>query len=488
MSYREIVKSTSIFGGVQFLLIMIQLIRSKFIAILLGPFGMGISSLLLSTTEIISSLSNLGLSSSAVKNIAEANSIKNTYQINLVITVLFRLITITGTIGLLVVIIFSPFLSQLSFGSNEYILDFCFISVILLFNQLNSFNLVVLQGLRKLKMLALCNLFGSLVGAFISIPLYFLFKNSGIVPAIIISSIVNFLISSFFTKRLKFDKLKLTFKEVWLHGKQMIKLGFLISASGLLYTFSIYLLRLFISNSSDIEFVGLYNAGFAIINTYVSLIFTAMSTDYYPRLASVSTDNLKLKKLINQQVEVVSIIIVPILIFFIINIQWLIKILYSDTFVPISNMVMFAAFGMILKAGNWAISFIFLAKGNSKLFFYNSLSLTIYSFVFNLIFYFYFGLVGLGYSFVLYNFLYLIQVYLISLKRFNYNFSTDSLLIFTCGLIVLFAVLCLSINSNLIFLSISYFFLVISIIVSFNLLNKRINLVSLIKSKFNLKI
>ena len=38
-SYREIFKSTSLFGGVQVFNILIAVIRTKFIAVLLGPAG-----------------------------------------------------------------------------------------------------------------------------------------------------------------------------------------------------------------------------------------------------------------------------------------------------------------------------------------------------------------------------------------------------------------------------------------------------------------
>jgi len=39
-SYKQIVKATSLFGGVQVFNIIISIIRSKFIAVLLGPTGM----------------------------------------------------------------------------------------------------------------------------------------------------------------------------------------------------------------------------------------------------------------------------------------------------------------------------------------------------------------------------------------------------------------------------------------------------------------
>jgi ABC-type branched-subunit amino acid transport system ATPase component len=52
-SYRNVMKATSIFGGVQVFNILIAIVRSKFIALFIGPSGMGIASLLNSTLGLI---------------------------------------------------------------------------------------------------------------------------------------------------------------------------------------------------------------------------------------------------------------------------------------------------------------------------------------------------------------------------------------------------------------------------------------------------
>lgn len=60
-SYKQSLKATSLFGGVQIFNILIQIIRSKFAAVLLGPEGMGVMGLLNSTITMISSFTNCGL-------------------------------------------------------------------------------------------------------------------------------------------------------------------------------------------------------------------------------------------------------------------------------------------------------------------------------------------------------------------------------------------------------------------------------------------
>jgi O-antigen/teichoic acid export membrane protein len=108
-SYAQVLKATSIFGGVQLFNILISIIRSKFTAILLGPAGMGIAGLLTSTLGLIGSITNFGLGISAVKNISASATTGDSLQIGTTVTVFRRLVWITGTIGTVLVIVLAPF-------------------------------------------------------------------------------------------------------------------------------------------------------------------------------------------------------------------------------------------------------------------------------------------------------------------------------------------------------------------------------------------
>ena len=62
-SYKSIVKATSLFGGVQVYQILIQIIKSKIIAILLGPAGVGVIGLFQSGLDLVKNLTSMGLAS-----------------------------------------------------------------------------------------------------------------------------------------------------------------------------------------------------------------------------------------------------------------------------------------------------------------------------------------------------------------------------------------------------------------------------------------
>ena len=433
-SYRQIMKATSLFGGVQVFNIIISIIRSKVVAVLLGPAGIGILGLINSTIGLIGALTNFGLGTSAVKDIAAANNCENTERISTITTIFRRLVWFTGTLGALVTLIFSPWLSQLTFGNKEYTFAFIWVSITLLFAQLSSGQLVILQGMRKLKYLAKANLIGSGLGLFVTLPFYYFMGIDGIVPGIIGTSCISLMLSWFFSRKVSIPSIYVSRDQTIAESKSMLQMGLMISLSGLLTVGASYIVRIFISRTGDLEQVGLYNAGFAIINTYVGLVFTAMATDYYPRLSSVAHDNKLCKRAINQQSEIAILVLAPILIIFIVFINWVIILLYTKQFLAVNEMIHWAALGMFFKAASWSIAFIFLAKGASKLFFWNELICIVYELALNIIGYHLWGLKGLGLSFAVGYFFYLIQVFIVSKLKFDFSLDRSFITIFAVQL------------------------------------------------------
>lgn len=423
-SYRQIMKATSIFGGVQVFQIIIGIIRSKFIAVLLGPLGMGISGLLTSTTGFVAALTNFGLSTSAVKDISAAHSTGNEIRLGTVAKVFRRWVWVTGALGAVLTAVLSPWLSELTFGNRNYTFAFIWISITLLLNQISAGQSTLLRGMRQIRYMAQAGVIGSIIGLFTTIPLYYFYDIQGIVPGIIITAIITLSLTWYYAQKLDIKPVYVSKARTIAEGKGMLKMGFMISLSGLITLGVAYVVRIYISNTGGVDQVGLYSAGFAIINTYVGMVFTAMSADYYPRLASVAHSNEKSKEVINQQAEIAILILAPIILVFLVFINWVVIVLYSTKFTPINDMILYAALGMFFKAASWSMAFIFLAKGASKVFFWNELVTNVYLLALNLLGYKYFGLLGMGISFMVAYFLYVIQVFFVS--RYKYQFSFTS--------------------------------------------------------------
>ncbi|TRX00951.1 oligosaccharide flippase family protein [Flavobacterium gawalongense] len=424
-SYHQIVKTTSLFGGVQFLTIIISIIRTKLIAVFIGPTGMGIVSLLNSAINIIGGVTNLGIETSGVKHISSNYKNNDLKNVSTLVAIVKKLTLATGILGCIVAIIFSRWLSQLTFGNSNHIFSFVFISITLLFRQLMIGQLVVLQGLRRMKLLAKANFYGNSFGLLFSIPLYYYYRIDAIVPSIIVASLASLLFSFYYSKKIQFEKIIVSNKQLTTAGKSIIKLGILLTLSGLLTLVTTYLIQIYVGKQGGIEQVGFYNAGFTLLNSYVGIIFTAMSTDYFPRLASISDENEKVRTSVIQQSFISILIITPIIILFLTLIPLIVKIIYTPAFISIIPMVCFGILAMLFKAVSWSMGYILIAKGDSKMFMKTAVGFNIISLFLNVLGYYYYGLEGLGFSFFVYYLIHFFGLKIITKKRYDFYFDND---------------------------------------------------------------
>lgn len=485
-SYKSVFKATSLFGGVQFYQILISIIKSKFVALLLGPYGVGIQGLLTSGTELIKQITSLGLSQSAVRNISEANATGKEETISKTIKVLRKLVWVTGLLGTVLVMILSPILSKVSFGNYDYTLPFIVLSITLLLDQICAGQKTLLQGLRRLKDLAKASAIGSTVGLFVSVPLYYLLGVKGIVPTLILNSLTALLLTWYFSKKIKIVPVSISKADIKTEGKSMVVMGVALSISSILIAISSFVLRSFIRNIGGEEEVGLFAAGFAIINTYVSMIFTAMGTDYYPRLAAVNNDNLKCRELVNQQAEIGTLILAPMLAICLVFMPLMILILYSNKFLLANGYISWAALGMMLKMAAWPIGYLFVAKGESKIFIINEITQNIYTLVLNLIGYKLLGLTGLGISFMISQLLYFIQLFLVARFKYNFSFGRSFILYYLVqGIIVALSFSVTLISNRVTFYILGIVCILLSMAVSFKGLNEKMGLIDMIKGLKN---
>lgn len=483
-SYRNIFKATSLFGGVQIYQILIQIIKSKFVAVLLGPAGLGIMGLYQSGILLVQQLSNMGLANSAVRDVSEANGSNDIQRIAKTVTVVRKLVWITGLLGLIIVACCSPLLSKFSFGNYDYTIPFIILSVTLLIDQLSAGQRVVLQGMRRLKDLAKCTAYGATFGLITSIPLYYWLGIDGIVPTLILNSACTLTLSWLYSRKIKVEKIQVTTKQTLEQGKQMLVMGISMSLSGIFSSVVAYAIRGYIQGSGGVEQVGLFQAGFAIMTTYVGMVMNAIATDYYPRLAAINKDNEKCREAVSQQGEIGLMILAPMLTCCLVFMPVVLKILYSDSFLAANEYISWACLGMMLRLAAWVISYLFVAKAESKLFLKLELSANIYYLIFSLVGYHFWGLTGLGIAFAMEYVVYFIQCYLIARKCYDFRFSNSFIKCY--GIQLLLVIACLVVVmafDGWMKYTFGSVIIALSCYLGLKGLNQRINLLGFVKNK-----
>ena len=400
-SYRSVAKSNALFGSVQIFNIIIGIVRSKIVAVLLGPSGMGVMGLLNSTIDLIKSVSNMGLQTSAVRDVTLAYESNDKEKIVSINGTLSRMVWVTGLVGALLMFILAPQLSEFSFSSAQYAFHIRILSVVILLSQLTIGRNVLLQGMRKLKSLASSNVIGGLIGLLVTIPLYYLYGEDGIVPAIIVNAIILYAIAWYLVHRLKIGHSSISWTDAFSQGKSMMKMGFLINLTGLMDTSIAYVINNLVQSWGTVAEVGFYTAGFALVQSYVGLVFNAIGTDFYPRLIAASSNRKLCMRTINQQFELMILVLLPLILLFIMCSEFILYILYSSEFMDIHLMISWLALGMIFRAYCWCPGFMYLAKNDSKLYFVIYIVTMIFQLLFYLGLYYYIGLTGIGMAFLL---------------------------------------------------------------------------------------
>ncbi|MCI6671246.1 MAG: oligosaccharide flippase family protein [Prevotella sp.] len=439
--YSNIIRYTSLFGGVQGLNILVGIVRNKLVAMLLGPDGMGLISLFNSTMKFVSESTNMGISISAVRKISEHFDRNDTEALEREINLVRSWSCCTGLLGMLVALVFSPLLSRFTFSWNGHTLHFALLSPIVAMMAITGGELAILKGIRRLNKLALISVL-NVVGALLtSIPLYYLFLEQAIVPSLVLMAAIQMGVTIAYSYRL--HPLRISFRWANLQqGAAMLRLGIAFVLAGILGSGADFFIRSYLSNAASIEMVGLYNAGYMMTMTYVGVVFTAMETDFFPRLSGVNGYAFTFSQTVNRQIEVMLLLVSPLLAVFSLLLPTLLPLLYTGKFLPALDMMQVVMLAMYFRALKLPVQYIPLAKGDSLSYLFLEAIYDILLIVLVIVFFNLYGLVGAGWGITLAGFIDFVVVFIYARWRYDYRPSKTifayAIILIPIGLLIYF--------------------------------------------------
>lgn len=486
-SYGNIFKTTFLFGFVQLFKAVISIIKNKLVAILIGPEGMGLLGIFNSTIQVIQTGAGLGVNQSAVRDIAEANGENDKLKVSRIISITNRVVLYTGAIGCMITLILSKKISEWTLGDTEHTISYCVLSLVVILNIINEGKQSILKGMRRLRHLAYASLIGTSVSLFTAITLYYFFGTKGIVPELLIAAIIAVIVSQWFVRKIPVLNVKLSFRQIIQGATPMVKMGVALMFVTFLGTAVSFAVNAYIRQKGGLIDVGFFSAGSYILSGYFGIIVTALTTDYYPRIAAVNQDNEKLQDELNKQSLATVVLCCPLIVIFIALMPLFIRILYSDDFLPALDYLKFGIYWTIITLCSNQVDMILVAKYNTKAFMLISVLIRTIQLVMCIGLYEIWGLFGLGVSYALLGLLHLIIMTTIVWRLYNIHFSMDFVR-------VAIVALALTISSSLVAIIdndiIKYGLACILIIISVYFSNFKIksilgiNIITVIKNKF----
>lgn len=424
---RKAMKAMGLFGGVQVVGILCSIIRTKLVALWIGPVGVGLFGLYNQALDMINTATNLSIRQSSVRDVSQAVQRNDVSLISRIITVVRRWSLWLGLGGTLLTMALAPLLSQITFGDTAHVWGFVALSAGVLLMAITNGEYAVFQGLAKLRKLARVTMFGTLSGLAISIPLFYYLREDSVLPSIIAYAASCAFFAILFRNK-DYAPAQLTAKQTAVLGKDFVKLGIYMTVGNFVTMLAAYVFNAWLNQHSGTGEVGFYQAGYTLVNKYTGLVLAALGMEYYPRLARVAQSKMRLKAFVSQEINIAMMVMMPVVALFILFRGEIVDILYTGEFRVILSFIALGMAGTVLRTLSWCIAFVILAKGAGKVYLVTETLSAITGLILNIVCYSRWGLTGLGISYVAWYFIYTLIVTVVYYRVFGLRLAKGCLL------------------------------------------------------------
>jgi PST family polysaccharide transporter len=339
-------------------------------AYLLAPAGFGLFSIYGSIEGLVEDVAGMGVSSSGVRQIAEAAGTGDKERIAQTAAVLQRTSVVLGALGTIAMIVFSRQISIMTFGSPEHTWAICLLSVAVILQIVSYGQDALLEGLRRIADFSKAKVLGFLFSTILSIPIVYFFREDGVVPSLVVFGVMTVLCSWWYRRKIKIHVPSLTASQVTQEASALLKLGSVLMLSNLLQSGLAYMVRALILRKDGLEAAGLYQAAWTLGGMYVGFIIKAMAADFYPRLTASASINDTCNRLVNEQARMGLLLAGPGVIATLTFSPAIVTLLYTAKFVAGVEVLRWICLGTMLQVITWPMGYIVVAKNLGAIFFW----------------------------------------------------------------------------------------------------------------------
>jgi len=359
----RVLRATALVGGSSLLNIAVGVLRTKAMALLLGPSGVGLIALYGSIVDLMQSIAGMGIQNSGVRQIAAAVGSSDIDRIRRTGAVLRRTALGLGVVGGLGLIMLAGPVSRLTFGSSSETRAVALLSVAVLCRELAAGQTALIQGMRRIGELARLNVLSALSAALVSIPIVYFWGRRGVVLSIVCAAGASLAVAAWYGRRVKLRNVRMSVGDFRRDAGQLLSLGIAFMATGFLTMGAAYVIRILVLRRVGVEAAGLYQAAWALGGLYVGFILQAMGADFYPRLTGVATDRKVANEMVNEQARISLLLAGPGVIATLTLAPMVITFFYSPEFAQAIRILRWVCLGMTLRVVAWPLGFIIVANG-----------------------------------------------------------------------------------------------------------------------------
>jgi PST family polysaccharide transporter len=448
-SYSQIVKASAVLGGAQGLIYVASMIRGKALAVLLGPTGIGALSIYQSVIQTAQTIASLGIPTSGVREVANRAAQTDSQQLNCTIAVIRRLSLLTAIGGFLMMIGLSNQLSEALGQGSTMARDIKILGLSVFFLCLAGGESAILQGLRKMRIVATTQVASFLSGMPLLLGLCFVWGLAGITPGMAAGAAITWAITRYATRGIGIES-SVSWSDTLRHSGPILLLGAALMSNAVAASAVALATRAIVIRSAGLEANGVLQAAWMLAGIFVTFLFSAMGTDFLPRLSEAKSHLSEVHRLVNEQLEVAILLSAPGILMTLALCPWLVRLFYSADFGQASVFVPWFLVGNLLQIFGWPLGFIqmLLAKPRT----YILVQLAFHSSQIGLVVLFFpsLGLYAVTASFVICYGIYFIAITAYARRRIGFRFTSGSLrqIILSSILVVVAVVLYFSFSTK----------------------------------------
>jgi len=378
-TYGQILKSSAVIGGSSVINIGLGIVRTKVMALLLGPGGVGLLGIYNSISDLARTVAGMGINSSGVRQIAEAVGTGDNECIARTVTTLRRVALLLGLGGAVLLAALCLPISQISFGDHQHAAAIACLSLVVLLSSVSGAQLALLQGVRRIGDLARASIWGGVWGTLASVIVVWLCWRAGdvrrgVVPSLVCVAVLGVVVSWWYSRKTQVERVAMRWADISAEVSELLKLGFVFMATGFMAMGVAFLVRIIVLRKIGEDAAGFYQSAWTLGGLYVGFILQAMGADFFPRLTAAAHDNVECNRLVNEQAEVGLLMAGPGIIGTLTFAPLVIQLFYSAKFGPAVEILRWICLGMVLRVASWPMSYVLLAKGARQTYFWSELA------------------------------------------------------------------------------------------------------------------
>lgn len=410
----------SLFAGIESLSMICSLIRAKFISIWIGAVGVGLNAVLLQTSNLFSMVFQYGLRNSGVREMsASKENMADTFAG-------IRKLSLTGGLAAAVLCLALSWpISRMAFGNGQHAWQIALLAPAIFFGAISSGEFAAMQSLGRLKRIARASVCSVISSTIVALPM---FKWLGLDSIVWVVNIF-FAFSAFWAwiyrvKDYREGKAP-EIRKIFRVYAPLIKLALWLTASAFISSLCAYIFTLWLNYNASTETLGMYQAGFTVLNTYMGVLFSALALEFYPRLSRTRGITRRIIPVVTEQTSLITLTSFPAALVLIAFAEIVVRMLYSSEFMSITPMLRYGAPGVVARAFSYCLAYVMLVKGDGRVFMVTELTSGLISVLLNIFFFSFMGYEGLGIAYTLWYTIYAGMMTTVCARRYRMTLSAS---------------------------------------------------------------